>query len=90
MTGAEEIMAVIQAAEVFETPAGSLDEAIARLGALTPLEYDQIRETEAERLRVRVTTLDDEVKKIRKKTLRRSTMIRISSPIPSLGLIRSI
>src|SRR5689334_7688844 len=68
MTGEEDIRGIIEAAEAFEAPAESLQEAVSRLAALNPLEYDQIREAEAERLRVRVGTLDDEVKTSRKQT----------------------
>ena len=40
-------------------------EVIARLSTLSPIEYDRVRETEAEALGVRVGTLDAEVKKAR-------------------------
>lgn len=39
--------------------------AVARLAKLPPLEYDQVREAEAGKLGVRVTTLDAEVAKLR-------------------------
>jgi putative DNA primase/helicase len=68
MTGVEKIMALIEAAENVETPPENVDETLHRLAALSPLEYDQIRDVEAERLGVRVGTLDDEVKKVRKQT----------------------
>lgn len=42
---------------------GKID--IDRLAALSPLEYDKVRETEAERMGVRVSTLDKEVGKAR-------------------------
>lgn len=45
-----------------ETP----EQAVARLAALSPMEYDKVRETEAETLGVRVSTLDAEVKAARK------------------------
>lgn len=40
-------------------------DSIARLAALSPLEYDRAREAEAERLGVRLSTLDAEVQKAR-------------------------
>ena len=40
-------------------------EEIARLATLSPMQYDKVREKEAETLEVRVTTLDREVKKLR-------------------------
>ncbi len=66
MTGPETIMAAIEAAESLEPRPETLEETVARLAALRPLEYDQVRETEAERLgRVRIGTLDKEVEKAR-------------------------
>src|SRR5215470_9380330 len=41
------------------------DAIIARLAALPPLEYDRVRKAEAEKLGVRVDTLDSEVRKAR-------------------------
>jgi putative DNA primase/helicase len=67
MTGAEAIRAAIKSAETFEATAETLDETVARLAALRPLEYEQVREMEAERLNVRLSTLDAEVTKIRTK-----------------------
>jgi putative DNA primase/helicase len=57
----------IEAAELVETetPAGFERASIARLAALSPLEYDRVRKAEADRLEVRVTTLDKEVAKAR-------------------------
>lgn len=46
-----------------ETP--SSQEVIKRLASLTPLEYDNVRDTEAKQLNVRVKTLDSEVAKKR-------------------------
>ena len=43
------------------------NETIQRLAKLPPLDYDQVRQAEAEKLGVRVTTLDEEVKKVRPK-----------------------
>src|SRR5262245_47136525 len=68
MTGPQTIMTAIEGAETFEPPPETLDETVMRLAALRPLQYDQIRETEAERLGVRVATLDKEVKKARGQT----------------------
>ena len=44
-----------------ETDNESVNEAVARLAKLQPLEYDQVREDEAKKLGVRVTSLDKEV-----------------------------
>ncbi len=52
-----------EAQAAFEAATG-LDD-ISRLAALPPLEYDRVRESEAERLGVRVGTLDKEVSKAR-------------------------
>ena len=61
---AEDIQqAVATVPEFTESP----DEVVARLAALSPLEYDRIRAEEAKRLKVRVTQLDREVKQARKK-----------------------
>ncbi|MCB9973116.1 MAG: DUF3631 domain-containing protein [Rhodospirillales bacterium] len=48
-----------------ETPPETIDQAVDRLAKFPPLEYDQCREDEAKRLKVRVTTLDAEVIKKR-------------------------
>jgi putative DNA primase/helicase len=40
-------------------------EAIARLAALPPMDYDRVREEEADKLNIRVTTLDKEIAKAR-------------------------
>lgn len=55
----------IQALEAIEPAAETLDETIARLAMLRPLEYDQRRKDEAKRLNVRPATLDAEVRKAR-------------------------
>src|SRR5262245_20818503 len=65
MTGQERIMTAIEAAENFEPPPQTLEESVARLAAMSPLEYDQVREAEAARLKVRIGTLDQEVAKAR-------------------------
>ena len=36
-------------------------ETVARLAAMPPIDYDRVREVEADRLKVRVSTLDKEV-----------------------------
>jgi putative DNA primase/helicase len=50
-----------------DTPAESLEERIARLAKLSPIDYDRVREEEARALGCRVTTLDEEVDKARSK-----------------------
>jgi hypothetical protein len=42
-------------------------EAVTRLAAMPPIEYDRVREVEAERLNVRVSTLDKEVAMARRR-----------------------
>lgn len=44
---------------------GAANETIARLAKLSPLEYDRVRQAEAERLGARVTTLDTAVERAR-------------------------
>jgi putative DNA primase/helicase len=68
MTGPQSVMAAIEAAETFELPPEAVEETVARLAAMRPLEYEQIRDAEAARLKVRVGILDQEVKKVRGKT----------------------
>ena len=63
MTGPETVMAAIEAAESFEAHSETFDEAVARLASLSALEYEQIREAEAKRLKIRLVVLDEEVKK---------------------------
>ncbi len=43
------------------------EEAVTRLSKLSPIEYDQLRVSEAEKLGVRVTTLDEAVRGERRK-----------------------
>lgn len=50
------------------TEKNPLDEAVQRLAALTPLEYDQIRKAKAKELSVRPATLDAAVKGARKES----------------------
>jgi hypothetical protein len=68
MTGPETVMAAIEAAESFKPCQENLEETVARLAAMGPLEYEQVRDAEAERLKVRVVILDQEVKKARGQT----------------------
>lgn len=53
--------------EVIEVPAETTHQAVERLASLPPLEYERIRETEAESLSVRVSVLDKEVGLARKR-----------------------
>ena len=46
-------------------PESSDEQTIARLAGLPAIEYDRVRQVEAERLGVRVNTLDDQVKRLR-------------------------
>ncbi|WP_166805022.1 DUF3631 domain-containing protein [Nitrosococcus wardiae] len=43
-----------------------LEQAVTRLAALKPLEYEQVREVEAQRFSVRVVALDKEVERVRR------------------------
>lgn len=43
----------------------TVDETIARLAAMKPMDYDQIRKEEAKALGIQVKTLDDQVKSVR-------------------------
>jgi putative DNA primase/helicase len=65
MTGPEDIATAIETAEIIERSPESLEEAVERLAALRPLEYEKVRETEAKQLKVRVKTLDQEVTRSR-------------------------
>lgn len=56
---------MIDTAEPWSLSAACLDRAVHRLAAIPPLEYDQIRKAEAQRLGVRSATLDAEVAKKR-------------------------
>lgn len=72
-----------EAQEAFESISPAAD--ISRLASLTPLDYDRIRETEAERLGVRVGTLDKEVSKARhekKESKGRTAMFTEVKPWP--------
>jgi putative DNA primase/helicase len=57
--------AAIAAAPAAPTPAGTDDQAFARLARLTPADYDRVRLKEARRLGIRPRTLDTEVGKFR-------------------------
>src|SRR5689334_10603075 len=57
--GAEELIA--------RSPESDTMETVARLATLPPIDYDRLREVEAERLKVRVTTLDKEVASARRR-----------------------
>jgi putative DNA primase/helicase len=71
--GPEAVRAMVDAAVPWESPPHpsptpekpDTESELARLAALSPIEYDRCREAEAERLGVRVTTLDSEVKRRR-------------------------
>jgi putative DNA primase/helicase len=58
--------AVLDAVSKAVAPMENQDEAIMRLAALPPLDYDRVREKEANSLNVRVGTLDKEVVKARR------------------------
>ena len=51
-----------------QTPKETDVDTFARLAALSPAEYDRCRQTEADALGIRVTTLDDEVERLRRWT----------------------
>ena len=55
----------METTETGEPKTGTDEEAICRLGALSPVEYDRVRETEAANLGARVSTLDSLVKQAR-------------------------
>ncbi|MBA2594042.1 MAG: DUF3631 domain-containing protein [Pseudomonadota bacterium] len=64
--GAESVRGCVERAT---SPGGGEDpqDAVARLATLSPIEYDRVRQTESDALGVRVTTLDAEVEKARRK-----------------------
>jgi hypothetical protein len=68
MTGPETVMAAIEAAESLEPQPETREETVERLAAMRPLEYEQVRDAEAKRLKARVGILDEEVKKARGQT----------------------
>ena len=59
-----------------------IDQAVARLTALSGIEYDRVREDEAKKLRCRVTTLDDVVKKAREDAQIHTAVAAIADPEP--------
>jgi hypothetical protein len=69
MIGREAIQAAVMAAQPFEPPPETAEETVARLAALPALQYDQNREAEAERLNVRLSTLDLAVEEMRAKAM---------------------
>ncbi len=66
----------------FPTPKSSDKETIQRLAALSPLEYDRIRKSEAKALGVRPATLDAMVKETRKEKTDTCTYLEDVSPWP--------
>jgi putative DNA primase/helicase len=69
LRGAEAVRACVERAMA---PGGGEEQshsqdAVARLAALSPIEYDRVRQMESDALGVRVTTLDAEVEKARRK-----------------------
>src|SRR5438128_1860471 len=65
MKGPQTIRAAVETAEIFEPNPEALTETIARLAALSPIEYDQVRAAEATGLGVRLPTLDEEIARAR-------------------------
>lgn len=57
----------VEAVEGAETFTETWQQAVDRLAKLSPIEYDRVRQAEAEKLEARVTTLDAEVEKLRGK-----------------------
>src|SRR5262245_38921398 len=68
MMGPETVMAAIEAAESSAPQPETREETVARLAAMRPLQYEQVRDAEAKRLKARVGILDEEVKKARDQT----------------------
>ncbi|MEZ5933899.1 MAG: hypothetical protein R3F54_18505 [Alphaproteobacteria bacterium] len=62
---ARDLDAVRVMLDAAEPPKEPIEQALNRLGKLLPIEYDRVRASEAERLGVRVGTLDSEVAKRR-------------------------
>ncbi len=65
LEGAEEVKRQIDNAQPVQLSREDIDSAIARLAALSPIDYERCRQEEADGLGVRVGTLDEEVKKAR-------------------------
>lgn len=66
LEGLEVVKAQLLAVPATETPHDDLALVVARLAALPTLDYEKVREAEAERLGVRVSALDKEVEATRK------------------------
>jgi len=65
-----------------QTEVESLDDASDRLAALSPLEYDRVRQAEAKALGVRISTLDAAVTEIRKTEQEQRSMFAVVEPWP--------
>lgn len=68
LEGAESVRECIEAAQPVESPKETDEEALQRLSKLSSLEYDKVRGAEADKLGVRASTLDQQVKALRKKS----------------------
>jgi len=74
LSGLETVKGCIEAADMPPSEAvtvckvNTLDEAVQRLAALSPMEYDRIRKREAKALGIRIGTLDAEVKEARQES----------------------
>ena len=81
--GNETAATVIEAAALFREPA---EAAVRRLAALAPLDYDRVRQAEAEALAVRVGTLDQEVARARpadgKREAGQGAEVQFAEPAP--------
>jgi len=65
---AEGLPAITKQIDAAEIPSERDGDAFGRLAALAPAEYDRCRESEATALGIRVTTLDAEVERLRRRT----------------------
>lgn len=81
--GRDAVRAMLDAAK---PPADPVEQALDRLATLSSMEYDRVRASEAERLGVRVGTLDSEVKKRRPvdtaQTTRQGQPLVLNDPKP--------
>ena len=76
----------------------SLDETLEKLAQLNPLEYDQVRKTEAKRLNVQLKTLDEIVSRLRpsgmlvigKQEPRPASVSRLVECKPRTGIFRKL
>lgn len=66
LAGLAGLPAVAAQLVVTETPQETDEQIFSRLAELSTAQYDRVREAEAARLHIRVGTLDDEVKRLRK------------------------